>query len=480
MTSDVISHLWQSTVAGAAVLGILTACDRLSAGTRRIVGWMGLAKFAVPAAGVAALFSGIHVLPEGWSQRQAALLFPVPVPASLFSQAPSPAMPASPSPAGIAVAAIVGTVWLGVAALLLGMWIVRGLRLRRHILAQSRPVSPELEERIAAAARRAGLARPPRCLVTDDGQGPGTLGILSPVVILPSAIEDRLGPAELESVLIHEFVHVRRGDTRWSVVQTLFVCLFWFDPIVWMLSRQVSEDTEKSCDEKVLEITSDPGAYADGILKALRLSLGLPQPGFAEAAAMPVVSRVNSILAADDRRDRPVARRAAVWSACLLVVLSGYAGSLVIKAAKGRPDAPTRGSTLDGAAAPSAEPRTTLGLTLVEAPASDRDVFDPVDLDRNPVPLLPLVQVPSDPAAELARLGGSGGVLVEFVVDPTGAVSEVRAVDAPNTPLVKAALETVARWKFQPGIKDGRTVSTRMRVAVPFGPATAGAGKAGS
>jgi tetratricopeptide (TPR) repeat protein len=185
-----------------------------------------------------------------------------------------------------------------------------------------------MKRSISLAAARVGLVAAPRCVATTDLQGPGVLGVFSPVVVLPLALEETLSLAELESILIHEFIHLRRRDNFWSALQTLFLSLFWFNPVVWLLNRSINLETEKSCDECVLKITADPATYVGGIVKAARHSLGLPQPGFVGAASLPVVSRIKSILAFGSRVNRPLVRIAALATGCLFAVLSVYAGGI--------------------------------------------------------------------------------------------------------------------------------------------------------
>ncbi len=62
-----------------------------------------------------------------------------------------------------------------------------------------------------------------------------------------------------------------------------------------------------------------------------------------------------------------------------------------------------------------------------------------------------------------------GAVDVEFVVDATGAVDQVRVLDGPGSALFgDAATHAVKEWQFQPGRLHGRTVASRMTVRIRF------------
>ncbi len=68
----------------------------------------------------------------------------------------------------------------------------------------------------------------------------------------------------------------------------------------------------------------------------------------------------------------------------------------------------------------------------------------------------------------LARTGRIEGiVIIDAVIDPTGRVVQERAVSGPAL-LMRAALDAVSQWRYQPTILDGQAVSIRMHVTVKF------------
>ncbi len=68
-----------------------------------------------------------------------------------------------------------------------------------------------------------------------------------------------------------------------------------------------------------------------------------------------------------------------------------------------------------------------------------------------------------------ARRNGLGGeVVLEFVVDESGRVRDVRVVRASHPVFEDAAVRAVARWVFEPGRRHGRIVPFRMAVPIVF------------
>jgi uncharacterized protein (TIGR03435 family) len=90
---------------------------------------------------------------------------------------------------------------------------------------------------------------------------PVTVGVLRPSVILPIGWR-KWNANTKRAVLAHEFAHIRRRDTLTSSLTRFANCIYWFHPLAWWISRQVSDLAELSCDVAVLEKNGDPGDYS--------------------------------------------------------------------------------------------------------------------------------------------------------------------------------------------------------------------------
>ncbi len=69
---------------------------------------------------------------------------------------------------------------------------------------------------------------------------------------------------------------------------------------------------------------------------------------------------------------------------------------------------------------------------------------------------------------ELKRQGVSGDCTVQFIVTSTGEVADAVVVSSTHKDFEKPCLDAVMQWKFTPGMKDGRKVTTRMQQMFPF------------
>jgi protein TonB len=92
-------------------------------------------------------------------------------------------------------------------------------------------------------------------------------------------------------------------------------------------------------------------------------------------------------------------------------------------------------------------------------------VFDPSQLDRQPVPT---VQARPTYPFEMRRAGISGQVTVDFIVDVSGNVQNAFAASSSQRDFEAAAVQAVQKWRFRPGQRGGRAVNTHMQVPIVF------------
>ena len=92
-------------------------------------------------------------------------------------------------------------------------------------------------------------------------------------------------------------------------------------------------------------------------------------------------------------------------------------------------------------------------------------LFSASDLDQQPR----LVRKVRPVLTPRMRRKGYGQVVIIFVVDDRGRVNRAKISRATDPVFEKAALAAVSKWKFEPGRRNGKAVSARMRVPITFG-----------
>ena len=143
--------------------------------------------------------------------------------------------------------------------------------------------------------------RRPRVKEVAGLAAPALFGIWRPTLCLPEGSEERLDTNELRLVVLHEAMHLRRGDGYLAWLLTFVKAVHWFNPITWFTIRQIESYRELACDDGVQRFTQpeERRAYADLLLRYASgrpaASLGLLGLWFArprlEKRGWPVVSK---------------------------------------------------------------------------------------------------------------------------------------------------------------------------------------------
>jgi beta-lactamase regulating signal transducer with metallopeptidase domain len=116
-------------------------------------------------------------------------------------------------------------------------------------------------------AKRVGLQRVIRIVISTSIDVPMVVGWTAPVVLLPMSVLTGLTPMQLELLLAHELTHIRRFDTFVNFAQRIIETLLFFHPAVWWISSVVRSERENCCDDGAIALLgADRYAYAETLL----------------------------------------------------------------------------------------------------------------------------------------------------------------------------------------------------------------------
>lgn len=408
-------HLVLSTALLLLLLAV-AALPFLRSRTRFALILLGVAKVLIPAAIVTA---------------PAARLVPEAVALSSFSMNLTLFAAASPHSELFCVLA---AIWF-VGALLVAVRMVTTHLHWRRIVCRATAASEREHETMAAVASRSTLRRTPRVVRSSIGL-PMTAGVLAPVVVIPSTAADRFDDDELTAVLAHELAHIERRDNLAAVVQNVATALFWFNPALWLANIRLHVESEKDCDERVLDFVPDPPTYLSGILKA---SYGFiaPRPaGISCMSTSQLKERMDNLM----RHQKSEIRSIPHW----LVTVAGVAAVLLTTA-------------LVSSAAPAS--------AFAPAPA----VTDTKENITEPKPISKVNPVYPE-SARAKRVQGL--VVVNATISDKGDVTGIAITKGlegdEGEALAKAAMDAVKQWKFEPAKKDGKPVEVKFDVTINF------------
>ena len=116
-----------------------------------------------------------------------------------------------------------------------------------------------------------------RLRLTDHPQSPAVCGLFRPVILLPRSLAEHLPPAQLRAVLLHELLHLRRGDVWVNCAQALLQIAYWWHPLLWLANARIRRVREEAVDDAVmLALNEDAETYAPTLLEVAKLALHRP------------------------------------------------------------------------------------------------------------------------------------------------------------------------------------------------------------
>jgi hypothetical protein len=125
---------------------------------------------------------------------------------------------------------------------------------------------------------KTGLRRSIAYLQSKKVRVPTVIGILRPVVLIPSMIISGLPADQLETIIVHELAHIRRHDFLVNIMQSIMEALFFYHPVVWIISENIRQDREKCCDDFTVRVCGQISLYARALacLSELQIKAAIP------------------------------------------------------------------------------------------------------------------------------------------------------------------------------------------------------------
>jgi TonB family protein len=267
---------------------------------------------------------------------------------------------------------------------------------------------------IAAANRLVRDSRPGKCpgvRVSRTATVPFAWG----EIVVPEGFEDR------PTVIAHEAAHLRRGDVWTALLARVACAVYWFHPLVWWAAARMRLEADRSCDDAVLRHGFAGTSYAQDLVDAAgRFTSPRLAPGAISEPQLEV--RLRHILANGvDRRSPGITRS-------LLAIVAGAALLSLLAAVS--------------------SPIYKVGQGIVAPKVLSK--VEPVYTQH----------------ARAAKIHGP--VILAVVIGTDGRAREFQVKKTIDTGLSDNAIEAIRKWKFQPGMRDGKPVNVKAVIEVNF------------
>ena len=258
-----------SAVLFAAVTGFKLAFkNKLSPALHFTLWFLVIARLCIPMT----IESGFHLFtveqekPLVQQQIPEVSAFDAPTPAAMREAAPSEALhseasapvqeplPAADSPKPvftIASADALIALWVAGMAFRAAALLLGERRLRLAIAHNTLPTDARTRDIYDACCAELGIAHKLPLQSMAGIYSPALTVGPKPMILLPANITDTLTDAQLACALRHELTHYRRRDHLLMLLLRLLTCVYWFNPIVWLMKREIMKDMETACDSAV-------------------------------------------------------------------------------------------------------------------------------------------------------------------------------------------------------------------------------------
>lgn len=121
---------------------------------------------------------------------------------------------------------------------------------------------------VEQVAHQLGVKEKITILESDRFNVPFVSGILRPRLIMPS--HAKTWPSRrLKNILHHELAHVKRKDILIQFLAQVVCCVYWVNPLVWILERQLFLERERACDDMALGQDIKASEYAGHLMEVL-------------------------------------------------------------------------------------------------------------------------------------------------------------------------------------------------------------------
>ncbi|MEG1254922.1 M56 family metallopeptidase [Clostridium sp.] len=115
------------------------------------------------------------------------------------------------------------------------------------------------------------ITKPIRVMTCKKVSSPMLIGLLKPVILLPST---NLCAEDLSVILKHELIHFKGHHISYKLLMTIANAIHWFNPLVYFMVKEANKDIEFYCDDLVVKNMdmSYKAKYSDAILAVMHFT----------------------------------------------------------------------------------------------------------------------------------------------------------------------------------------------------------------
>ncbi|MCI9977427.1 M56 family metallopeptidase [Clostridioides difficile] len=142
-------------------------------------------------------------------------------------------------------------IWLVISLILFIRKITIYQSFVQYIKAGQAPVSDtKLLDRLAILGSQIRIKRVIELCINPLISSPLLIGFFRPCIVLPRV---DIAEKDFQYIVLHELTHYRRFDMLYKWLVQITVCLHWFNPLVYLMGKEINKACEFACDEAIVK-----------------------------------------------------------------------------------------------------------------------------------------------------------------------------------------------------------------------------------
>ena len=130
--------------------------------------------------------------------------------------------------------------------------------------------NPKLDNLVNELTSRLSIKRKIKVCESSLINVPMTVGWIYPLILIPPSSLLGLTPFQLQTIISHEVIHIKRYDFLINFLQCVAEILLFYHPAAIWTSRKIREEREYVCDDLTLALCKDSVGYARALTKVAR------------------------------------------------------------------------------------------------------------------------------------------------------------------------------------------------------------------
>lgn len=271
---------------------------------------------------------------------------------------------------------------------------------------------------------------------------PVTIGIFRKILLLPAGIASRMSDVQMESVIAHEFAHMRRNDFLKNLLYELICLPVSYHPALWFTRERINESREIVCDELAADHVGR-AQYSHSLLHLASLLIEAAPRRTIHAVGIFDTNTLERRLMKLAENEPAISgmRRFSAIATCLVLGTATCASALALH----------------------------MQVNAAEATAQHGTMHptNPVAVKSSIMQTLVISKVAPKYPAEAKKAGIEGKVVLSVIIDKDGNPARLTVDSGPNQ-LQRSALEAVRQWKYKPFLLNGQPVEVATKVTVNY------------